>query len=216
MTTTLGLLLMLASAPTPGETLLQHASALEGIEYDLGGRLQAGRGIDCQGIIFFALERMGRCDWRSWSVMPTKTLARGELGAPVTPRPMLSTAIDTQKLRPGDVLYFLAPTENPREDPSFTVDIAGTPTKLWVWHMGIYAGGGRALHADPFRAGKVAKQPLDVVMNNGFAAVFATRVTASTKPAKCRRGAKMRAPPSATPWEKASKAKARRRPKSKR
>lgn len=211
MTATLGLLLLLASAPSPGQTLLRHALTLEGVEYDLGGRLQPGRGIDCQGIVFYALERMGRCDWRSWSVMPTKTFARQELGPPVVPQPMLADAIVADKLREGDILYFLAPTENPREAPSFEIDVDGKATPLWVWHMGIYAGDGHVLHADPFRAGKVAKQPFSVVMNNGFVALFATRIGAKTKPARCRRGKKMRAPAGAQPWRKAPPTKERRK-----
>ena len=75
-------------SPTYGERLLSIASELKGVRYDFGGRLRDDEGIDCQGIIFYATERLGRCDWRSWSVMPTRTLAREELGKPAVARPV--------------------------------------------------------------------------------------------------------------------------------
>ncbi len=179
-------------APTYAERLLSIASDLEGVRYDFGGRLRGDEGIDCQGIIFYATERLGRCDWRSWSVMPTQTLKHEELGAPALKAAMLKGALDLDQLAPGDVLFFLGPAVNPKEPALLTVETADGPVPMWTWHMGLYAGDGRALHADPFTFGKVTTQPLDELMDaGGFEALFATRPTAKSKPASCRRGRMM-------------------------
>lgn len=185
-----------------GERLLTLAEQLEGVPYDFGGRLRGDEGIDCQGIIFYATERLGRCDWRSWSVMPTRTLARRELGAPAFDKAMLKGELDLTQLTPGDVLFFLGRMENSKEPALLEVETAEGPVPMWTWHMGLYAGNGEALHADPFTYGKVARQPLDALMTaGGFEALFATRPTAKSKPKKCRRGKKMRSvspPPAAS------------------
>jgi len=62
--------------------------------------------------------------------------------------------------------------------------------------MGIYAGAGQALHADPFTYGTVALQPLDALMAaGGIEALFATRLTAKSQPRRCRKGKRIPSPP---------------------
>ncbi len=180
-----------------GERLLAFARELEGVPYDLGGRLRGDEGIDCQGIVFYAVERLHRCGWKSYSVMPTKTLARQELGAPVEGlAPVATPDIDFNRLKPGDVLFLLGDAENPNETSS--AELALDPkrpaqkTPVWTWHMGIYAGDENVLHADPFRAGKVAEEPLrNLLESGGFVGIIATRIEGKPKPATCRHHRKM-------------------------
>ena len=68
---------------------------------------------------------------------------------------MRSDRLDVGKLEPGDVLLLVHPTENPAEGPIGTLD--GSP--VWVWHTGLYAGGGKWLVGDHF-AGKVIETDL--------------------------------------------------------
>ena len=175
-----------------GERLLSIAQQLLGVRFDLGGRLRGREGIDCQGVIFYAAERLGPCDWRSWSVLPTQTLAHRELGAPVTEKAMVKENLVLSELQPGDVLFFLSPASNPKEEALTLVDTARGLVPMWTWHMGLYAGQGRVLHADPFTHGEVAVEDLGALMTTGgFDALLATRPTPQDRPPRCRRGHKM-------------------------
>jgi len=170
--------------------MLAAARPLVGVPYDLGGRLQPGRGTDCQGVVFYAAERVQRCTWRSFSVMPTKTVASRELGAPVEGAyPTTMAALDLTLIRPGDVVLFLGRSENKAEPALTTLDGAA----VWVWHMGLYAGEGRVLHASPF-AGAVVDEALGDFVSaqsewvHGLAFLRSDR---APSPARCRRGARM-------------------------
>ena len=161
---------------------LAAARQLVGVPYELGGR-DPKKGIDCQGLIFLPAEKVKSCSWKSYSVYPTKTVARRELGAPVPgASPVSREALDVTKLQPGDVIMLLNPAENPAE-PSLT-ELAGT--KQWVWHMGLYAGDGNWLNADPF-TGKVAEQPLaQYLAEHDYSGIYATRMKNGPTPARCR------------------------------
>lgn len=179
-----------APGPTVGERMLSAARPLIGVPYDLGGRLQLGRGTDCQGVVFYAAERVQRCTWRSFSVMPTKTVASRELGAPVEGAfPTTMADLDVALLRPGDVVLFLGRSENTAEPALTTLDGAS----VWVWHMGLYAGDGRVLHASPF-AGTVVDESLADFVSAQSAWVHGLaflRLDGAPSPARCRRGARM-------------------------
>ena len=70
-----------ALSPKKADLLVNAARELLGVHYELGGRLRTpGEGIDCQGVLFYAAERIGSCAWKSFSVMPTKSVAWRELG----------------------------------------------------------------------------------------------------------------------------------------
>lgn len=198
-----------ATARDLGARLASRAKELIDVEFDLGGRLQRGRGIDCQGLVFWALERETGCGWKSFSVMPAESIARHELGTPVVGvSPVRSDRVDLRLLRPGDVLYFLASTENPQEKYLTTLEAASDPgealpTPVWVWHMGLYAGDGLVIHADPYVAGKVVEQPLSELLA-GFDGLYATRLQGRPRPKRCRQHRAMPLPlpraESATSW----------------
>jgi len=172
--------------------MVEAARELLGQPYQFGGRLKrAGEGIDCQGLLFYAAERVGRCGWRSFSVMPTESIPRGELGRSVEGLSPVATAdLDTARLQPGDVLWLLYAAENPAE-PSIA-ELG--EDEVWVWHTALYAGDGRFLHADPF-GGKVIEEPLVPFLEGyGYAGVWVTRMTAGPAPHRCRKHAKMPRP----------------------
>lgn len=162
--------------------LLAAARQLLGVPYELGGR-DPEKGVDCQGVVFLAAQSVKSCSWRSYSVYPTKTVKRRELGDPVPgASPVSSADLDMSKLQPGDFVMLLAASENPAE-PALT-ELGGV--KQWVWHVGLYAGDGKWLNADPF-TGKVAEQPLDLYLSeHAYAGVFVTRMKNGPAPARCR------------------------------
>jgi cell wall-associated NlpC family hydrolase len=181
---------LLLAATDPGQALLDEARPLIGQPYDLGGRLQAGRGTDCQGIVFYAAERVQRCSWKSFSVMPTTTVSAEEFGRPVRgASPVRIGELDVSLLKPGDVLLFLNTTVNPAEPALTMLD----EDPVWVWHMGLYAGEGRVLHADPFANAVVEEDLRTLLAHHGswVQGVTALRLDGPPKPRVCRRGARM-------------------------
>jgi hypothetical protein len=176
---------------TPEQQVVVVAEAKKalGVPCDLGGRLQRGRGLDCQGLIFFALQPVSRCGWRSWSVMPTVSV-QGELGLPVpgwSPLAAADVASKMALLEPGDILWFLGPDENSAE-PSMTL-LNGAPH--WVWHTGLYVGGGRFIVGDHF-AGAVVEEELEPYVRAHYAGVFVTRMAHGPLPTgRCRSHAAM-------------------------
>lgn len=131
------------SSRTPWpERFVSAARELLGVPYSLGGRMRrTGDGIDCQGVLFYAAERVGRCGWKSFSVLPTVSVPAGELGAAVDGlAPVASFALDVSRLLPGDVLLLVGFSENPAE-PSIG-ELQGRP--VWVWHTDLYSEPGRA------------------------------------------------------------------------
>src|SRR5262245_34992754 len=97
------------------ERFVAAAREVLGVPYDLGGRLRDPEdGIDCQGVLFYAAERVGTCGWKSFSVMPTKSVPTGELGSALQDMaPVASSELDVSKLQPGDVLLLVGFSENP-------------------------------------------------------------------------------------------------------
>lgn len=182
---------LVALTPEQQVAVVDAARSVLGVPYDLGGRLQRGRGLDCQGLVFFALQPIARCGWRSWSVNPTESV-RGELGVPVVgaaPVAAVDVAAALSLLEPGDVLWFLAPMENPAE-PSIA-SLGGVPH--WVWHTGLYVGGGRFVVGDHF-AGAVVEEELVPYVNAHYAGLFVSRLAAPPRATRCRAHAPMRAP----------------------
>ncbi len=171
--------------------MVDHARATLGTPYRLGGRCKnAGDGIDCQGVLFYAAERVGECSWRSYSVNPTETVADRELGDPVPGLDPVATAdLAVERLLPGDVLFLVDEAENPAEPAIGT--LAGTP--VWVWHTGLYAGDGRWIVGDHYAGRSVETDLLDYLREHAgaYQGVFVLRLTAPPRPARCRKGASM-------------------------
>lgn len=195
----LPLLLGLASLTGAQErAFVAAAQSLMGVRYQLGGRLKDNQGVDCQGILFFAAERMRstrgrRCGWKSYDVMPSTAIPRGELGTTVV-GPTPAHQLDWQKLRPADVVWLLAPERNPKEPAVGTLG----GQQMWVWHTGLIsrvdAQGAVFLNADPF-SGAVMEMDLKRYMTTyGYAGVVITRMKAGPAPARCRRHRPMRPP----------------------
>ncbi|NMO18937.1 hypothetical protein HPC49_18450 [Pyxidicoccus fallax] len=165
-----------------------------GVPYTFGGRMRApGEGIDCQGVLFYAAERVGRCGWKSFSVLPTVSVPSGELGKAVEGMaPVASSALDVSKLRPGDVLLLVGFDSNPAE-PAIG-ELAGRP--VWVWHTGLYSGGGKWIVGDHF-AGRVVEVDLAaylVAHADTYAGLVVTRMEEGPRPRRCRRHAPMPKP----------------------
>jgi len=135
--------LLLSLPPAKQDAVVAGARSVLGVPYVLGGRLRGkDGGLDCQGLVFFALQAIEqRCGWKSWSVLPT-TSVKGELGLPVAGAAPVATAglADAlHLLQPGDVIWFIDTPENDAEPAIAT--LAERP--VWVWHTGVYVGGGR-------------------------------------------------------------------------
>lgn len=166
------------------DDVVRAARAAIGTPYVLGGRLRrVGDGLDCQGLVFFALQPVSTCGWRSWSVMPTESV-RGELGLPVPgAAPVAAADVEAMgaKLEPGDIVWFLDGPENPAE-PSLT-RLHGVP--MWVWHVGLCVGAGRVVLGDHF-AGAVVEEDLVAYTRAHYAGVFVTRMSERPTPGRCR------------------------------
>jgi len=51
---------LVSLTPPQQVAVVAEARKALGVPYDLGGRLQRGRGLDCQGLVFFALQPVAR------------------------------------------------------------------------------------------------------------------------------------------------------------
>lgn len=181
------------AASTP-ERFVVAARELLGVPYQFGGRLrQPGEGIDCQGVLFYAAERTGRCGWKSFSVMPTHSVPAGELGLPVEGlSPVAASALDVSRLEVGDMLFLVGFDENPAEPNIATLN----GRAVWVWHTGVYSGEGRWIVGDHF-AGKVVEVDLKGYLAehaDTYAGVVVLRMAKGPKPLRCRKHAPMPAP----------------------
>lgn len=177
-------------AASVGPAMVHHARELLGVPYVFGGRLRP-RGIDCQGVLFYAAERVSPCGWKSFSVYPTRSVAARELGARVRGLDPIATP-DLARLRPGDIILMVGFDENPSEPAIAELD----GRDVWVWHTGMYTGAGQWIVGDHF-AGQVVEVPLLAYLEahrDTYAGVFVTRLDRAPAPQRCRRHAPMRTP----------------------
>ena len=172
--------------------LIEAARSLLGVPYEFGGRMRRrGEGIDCQGVVFYALERIDGCGWKSFSTMPTQSVKDGEIGEPVSNlAPILSEALDISVLEPGDHVRLLDFVQNPKEPNIGTLH--GRP--VWVWHVGLYVGSGRWLHADPIAGEVVEVDFAQYLAENAatYPGVFISRMKQGPTPAECRQNPPMK------------------------
>jgi cell wall-associated NlpC family hydrolase len=179
-----------------GDRLVRAARELLDVRYDFGGRMRTTpeglEGIDCQGVLFYAAERVGACGWRSFSVFPTVSVARGELGKPVEGMsPISSDKLDLSRLRPGDVLLLVGFDENPAEPAIGVLE----DRRVWVWHTGMYTGDGNWIVGDHY-AGRVVETDLRHYLgtHREYVGVFVTRMTEASAPRRCRKHRPMTIP----------------------
>lgn len=168
--------------------MIAAARELLGTHFEMGGRLlDPGDGIDCQGVLFYAAERISHCGWKSYSVMPTKSVAWKELGAAVPNfSPIATKDLDPLKLLPGDIVLLVGFEENSAEPAIGKLD----HKPVWVWHTGIYVGRGNWINAD----WTVEEGPLLDYLElykDSFAGVFITRMKYGPKPKKCKKDKKI-------------------------
>ena len=172
--------------------MVEYARETLGTPYRLGGRCRKpGDGIDCQGVLFYAAERVGECTWRSYSVNPTETVADRELGTPVPGMDPVATGdLRVDQLVPGDVLFLVDEAENPAE-PAIG-QLGDTP--VWVWHTGLYAGAGRWIVGDHYAGGAVETDLSRYLEDHAgaYQGVFVLRLTDAPRAARCRTGGKLR------------------------
>ncbi len=138
----------------------------------------AGRGaeLDCMGLVFRAWSDATGQSWRTLSVNPTTLVAKRQLGAPVPGLDGVANAdIPWERLRSGDVIFFLGEQENVRE-PAL-LNLNGAP--LWVWHMGLYAGGpARTFVVGDHYEGQVAELSLPAYLaahGDVYVGIYVTR-----------------------------------------
>lgn len=175
---------LVAGTPTVGEQLVTQARLFLGTPYVFGGR--GGGAIDCMGTVFAAAERVQRCGWKSFAVKPTQLVKDRSLGEAVPGlAPVASDALDVSRLQAGDVLMLVAAVENTREPAIGALN----GHDVWVWHMGLYAGGGKWIVGDHF-AGKVVETDLAAYLKehaDTYEGLFVLRPV-KVAPVKCRQG----------------------------
>ena len=156
--------------PTPSSEvreILGEARRYWGLEYRWGGRAtEKNPGMDCMGLVFRAYATAYDERWTQYSVLPSKLIASGMVGVPVSRLDgTLSAEVDASLLQAGDVLFFLADGYEIRDEPLLELD----GNKYWPWHMGIWTGN-MVIHAAP--GSHVRIQPLSAIY---FDALFVTR-----------------------------------------
>lgn len=176
------------ATPSPQDRLVAAAETMLGKPYVFGGR--DGRrgcrgvercleGVDCQSLVFFAWEKVFGRAWTRFSVMPSVSVARGELGAAVPGLDgVLRDALEPAQLKKGDVLFFLLREYNLQADAPLW-EHGGVP--YGVWHVGLVHGvdgkSAQVIHAKPGE--RVVIEQLESV---SFDALFVLRLPPQGRP----------------------------------
>ncbi|MEM0438329.1 MAG: hypothetical protein QXU54_03460 [Candidatus Micrarchaeia archaeon] len=136
--------------------IADNAEKYLGIPYYFGGRdSKQNPGLDCLGLVFKSIQDTYGKDWSQWSVMPSKLIRQLGRGSD---RTLLEDEVTRESIslnfKRGDILFFLSPYEN-RDEPVRKLeykDERGQKKKLdlWVWHVAIYAGEGKIIHASSY------------------------------------------------------------------
>ncbi len=174
-----------AMSPEVQQKVLTRARSMLGKPYQLGGRGRTNEGVDCQGLVFRALEAAMSCGYQSFSVLNVNNVRDRELGVPVPGlSPIASEALDPGKLQPGDVIWLVAADRNPAEGPIGQLD----GVDVWVWHTGLYAGEGRWLVGDHFAQAVVETDLRTYLTEHAqtYSGVFVLRMENGPKPKRCR------------------------------
>jgi len=162
---------------TVQELIIEAAEGHLGKPYVFGGRdgrpgckgvARCPEGIDCQSLIFFAYEKVLGKRWGRYSVMPSVSVKRRELGAPVEGLAgVLASEVDPARLKKGDVLFFLLEGYNLEADAPL---LMREGRKYGVWHTGLVhsarEGAVEVIHARPGH--QVVIQPLQEISFDGL------------------------------------------------
>ncbi|MCU0695833.1 MAG: hypothetical protein MUC96_04795 [Myxococcaceae bacterium] len=163
---------------------LEAALALLGSPYTWGGRLRGREGLDCMGVVLAAAEQASGCGWRSYPVKPTELVAQRLWGAPGEGlAPVATDALDVTRLERGDVLLLVGPSLNPAEPPIGRLG----DVDVWVWHVGLSLGEGRALFGDHHAGATVEEMLVPYLQRyrSEYLGLFVLRGPA-TRPSRCR------------------------------
>jgi len=180
----------LPQAITPGELstaarILRAAEQYLGEPYVFGGRMgrsgcrsdgrrvACAQGIDCLSLIFFSFEDVLDRPWWRYSVVPTVSVERGELGQAVPGMAgILRDEFDATGLIAGDVLFFLLEDYNLDADEPL-LELAGK--RYGTWHTGLFHSHGgdqhKVLHAAPGDQVRI-----DNLQDISFDAIYVLRV----------------------------------------
>lgn len=158
--------------------LLNAAKKYLGVPYAWGGRTE--KGIDCMGLIFLAYSKITGKDWKKLSVYPSKLVKSGKLGKPVKGLDgIIADSADNlaDSIKVGDIIYLLIPSKIIKDEPLAIID----GVSYWPWHMGMYAGNGNILHANPCASEgtpfEVIIEPLlQLLERTDTPAIFVTRI----------------------------------------
>lgn len=159
------------AAPDPVvEAALSEAMTYAELPWRWNGRATTRLpGIDCMGLLFRAYGTATGTPWRAYSTDPSKLVASGKLGQPVTGLDgVLRGEVDTSLLRRGDIVYFLDKDRPIPDDPLLERDGAS----YWPWHVGVYVGEGDDLVLNAHPRFDVVRMPLNDVR---WDALFVTR-----------------------------------------
>jgi len=148
------LLIATALAGEVHEAALEHGTAYLGTPWAWNGQATTKNpGLGCMSLVFRSYSAATGTPRSRYPVNPSELVASGLLGTEVA----TIERGDEVPFQAGDVVYFLLEGVEIPDEP---LHVEGD-AKFWPWHMGLYAGEGLVLHAEP--GGEVRHQPLDEI-----------------------------------------------------
>jgi cell wall-associated NlpC family hydrolase len=137
------------ASASPGTLAVEHARTWLGTEFRWNGRgTERLPGLDCLGLVFRAWGEVTGTSWREYAVDPSELVASRKLGTVVPELEGVDReSLDVSLLQPGDIVYLLL-AEQPIPDTPLWVTLE---SRYWPWHVGMYAGDGKVINADPSR-----------------------------------------------------------------
>ena len=121
---------------------LQHGATYVGTHWAWNGQAtDKNPGLGCMSLVFRSYAAATGTPRSKYPVNPSELVASGLLGSEVG----LIGRDEEVPFESGDVVYFLIAGYEIPDEP---LHVAGE-VRYWPWHMGIYAGEGQVLHAEP-------------------------------------------------------------------
>lgn len=132
----------LALAGETHDAALAEGASYLGTPWAWNGQATARNpGLGCMSLVFRSYAEATGTPRSRYPVNPSELVASGLLGEPVG----LIGPGDEVPFERGDVVYFLLEGYEIPDEPLH----ADGERKWWPWHMGLYAGEGQVLHAEP-------------------------------------------------------------------
>ncbi|MCP4810771.1 MAG: C40 family peptidase [Proteobacteria bacterium] len=157
----------MALAADVNDAALEHARTHLDTPWAWNGQATTKNpGLGCMSLVYRSYSHATGTPRSRYPVNPSELLASERLGTAVAAIPV---GIPVEGLEPGDVVFFLTTTEIP-DDPMYSAD----GVDYWPWHMGLWAGDGQVLHAEP--GGVVRTQAVEEI---AWDVLLATRPVAA-------------------------------------